>query len=61
MVINILSCQEKGMRMMKREIFNKEKVTGFDTICVANKTIVVFFEEDGYADLVESKHAIKNT
>lgn len=45
--------------MMKREIFNKEKVTGLDTICVFNKTIVVFFDEDGYADLVESKHVYK--
>jgi len=47
------------MRMMKREIFNKKKVTGLDTICIANKTIVVFFEEDGYADLVKSNHAYK--
>ena len=54
-----LVLSRKGDENDEKRNIQQKKVTGLDTICIANKTIVVFFEEDGYADLVKSNHAYK--
>jgi hypothetical protein len=45
--------------MMPREIFSKEKIAGVEVTHVANKTIVLPFDEKIYAGLVEEKSAYK--
>ena len=45
--------------MMKRETFSKENIAGLEAIQVTNKTIVLPFEEDTYAELVKDKPAYK--
>jgi hypothetical protein len=45
--------------MMKRETFPKENIAGLDVVQVANKTIVLPFDKETYAELVAKKWAYK--
>ena len=44
---------------MKRETFRKEKIAGLNVTQVPNKTIVLSFNEETYAEFIEDKTVYK--